>query len=46
MDLADFASVISFVDKFKRDDRLDILIMNAGIWPRVYEGTVDGWESR
>ncbi|KAH7927029.1 short-chain dehydrogenase [Leucogyrophana mollusca] len=47
VDLADFASVKAFADKFEREGggRLDILVMNAGILMTEYEGTVDGWES-
>jgi len=44
VDLADFASVTSFAERFQRD-RLDILVMNAGILMKEYEETVDGWES-
>ncbi|KAH7922272.1 NAD(P)-binding protein [Leucogyrophana mollusca] len=46
VDLADFASVIAFANKFERGGgRLDVLVMNAGILMTEYEGTVDGWES-
>ncbi|KAJ7151011.1 hypothetical protein C8R46DRAFT_914484 [Mycena filopes] len=46
VDLADFASVKAFADKFERDGgRLDILVANAGIAVGKYEATVDGWES-
>lgn len=46
VDLADFASVTSFAERFHRQcDRLDILVMNAAIVAKEYEETVDGWES-
>ncbi|KAJ6580899.1 short-chain dehydrogenase [Mycena capillaripes] len=46
IDLADFASVKQFADKFERDGgRLDILVENAGIATNKYESTKDGWES-
>ncbi|KAF8549693.1 NAD(P)-binding protein [Imleria badia] len=46
VDLADFASVTSFGERFQREcDRLDILVMNAGVLAMEYEATVDGWES-
>ncbi|KIJ64227.1 hypothetical protein HYDPIDRAFT_28664 [Hydnomerulius pinastri MD-312] len=46
LDLASFSSVEDFADKFQREcDRLDILVMNAGIATRVYQPTVDDWES-
>ncbi|KIJ13031.1 hypothetical protein PAXINDRAFT_170916 [Paxillus involutus ATCC 200175] len=46
VDLADFASVKSFAERFQREcQRLDILVMNAAILARSYEATVDGWES-
>ncbi|KAH7922271.1 NAD(P)-binding protein [Leucogyrophana mollusca] len=46
IDLANFASVKSFAERFGREEgRLDILVMNAGILMLEYEGTVDGWES-
>jgi retinol dehydrogenase-12 len=45
LDLAKFASVLEFADKFEKDGgRIDILIANAGVvWPD-YRETVDGWE--
>ncbi|KAF9031705.1 short-chain dehydrogenase [Hymenopellis radicata] len=46
VDLASFASVSSFADKFDKDGgRLDILVMNAGLIMPTYSATVDGWES-
>ncbi|KAJ7140939.1 hypothetical protein C8R44DRAFT_692833 [Mycena epipterygia] len=46
IDLADFASVSRFADKFDEDGgRLDILVENAGITTAKYEATKDGWES-
>jgi retinol dehydrogenase-12 len=46
IDLADFASVKQFADRFEQDGgRLDILVENAAIAPTTYEATKDGWES-
>ncbi|KAJ7483218.1 hypothetical protein FB451DRAFT_1084389 [Mycena latifolia] len=46
IDLADFASVKRFADKFEQDGgRLDILVENAAIAPFTYDRTTDGWES-
>jgi retinol dehydrogenase-12 len=46
VDLADFASVRRFGDKFDKDGgRLDILVENAGVSTEKYESTKDGWES-
>ncbi|KAJ7762987.1 hypothetical protein B0H16DRAFT_504467 [Mycena metata] len=47
VDLADFASVKQFCDKFEREDgrRLDILVLNAAILAEKYEPTKDGWET-
>jgi len=46
VDLADFASVTSFAERFQREsERLDILVMNAAILTKEYEEAVDGWES-
>jgi NAD(P)-dependent dehydrogenase (short-subunit alcohol dehydrogenase family) len=47
IDQADFSSVKSFAEKFeKQGDRLDYLILNAGIAATAYIPTNDGWESR
>ncbi|KAK7056347.1 hypothetical protein VNI00_002901 [Paramarasmius palmivorus] len=45
LDLASFASVKSFVNKYEKEgERLDILIENAGVTgPKTYETTSDGW---
>ncbi|KAJ7777253.1 hypothetical protein B0H16DRAFT_1301756 [Mycena metata] len=47
VDLADFASVTRFADKFEQDGgRLDILVEDAGMGPSSkYESTTDGWEA-
>ncbi|KAK6977494.1 hypothetical protein R3P38DRAFT_3123265 [Favolaschia claudopus] len=46
VDLADFRSVISFVDKYEREGgRLDILLANAAMEPGKFVPTKDGWES-
>ncbi|KAG2147391.1 uncharacterized protein EDB93DRAFT_1226546 [Suillus bovinus] len=46
VDLANFASVTAFADKFKREGGdLHILVMNAAILQLVYQPTADGWES-
>ncbi|KAJ7613155.1 hypothetical protein FB45DRAFT_874676 [Roridomyces roridus] len=46
VDLADFASVKAFADRFDKDGgRLDILVANAGVNPSKYEVTKDGWEA-
>ncbi|KAJ6618970.1 hypothetical protein B0H10DRAFT_2164030 [Mycena sp. CBHHK59/15] len=46
IDLADFASVKQFAEKFEQDGgRLDILVENAAIAPFKYEPTKDGWET-
>jgi NAD(P)-dependent dehydrogenase (short-subunit alcohol dehydrogenase family) len=45
LDLASFASVTAFADKFEEDGgRLDILIANAAVATTVYRVTKDGWE--
>ncbi|KAJ7474896.1 hypothetical protein FB451DRAFT_277908 [Mycena latifolia] len=45
IDLADFASVRNFADKFERDGgRLDILVENAAVGKSGYEPTKDGWD--
>jgi hypothetical protein len=46
IDLADFASVIAFADKFEKEvGDLHILVMNAGVLQPNYQLTTDGWES-
>lgn len=46
IDLANFASVTQFADKFERDGgRLDILVENAAVGSSKYESTTDGWET-
>ncbi|KAJ7160935.1 hypothetical protein C8R46DRAFT_1106009 [Mycena filopes] len=46
VDLADFASVTGFADKFEQDGgRLDLLIENAAVSALKYAPTVDGWET-
>ncbi|KAJ7042773.1 hypothetical protein C8F04DRAFT_1074729 [Mycena alexandri] len=46
VDLADFASVTKFADKFEQDGgRLDILVENAAKAQLIYEPTKDGWET-
>jgi NAD(P)-dependent dehydrogenase (short-subunit alcohol dehydrogenase family) len=45
LDLASFASVRKAADEFRsRFDRLDVLLLNAGIFPRRLEHTEDGFE--
>ncbi|KAJ7111996.1 short-chain dehydrogenase [Mycena epipterygia] len=45
IDLADFASVKRFAEKFEQDGgRLDIMVENAAVAPVRYEPTEDGWE--
>ncbi|KAJ7286170.1 hypothetical protein C8J57DRAFT_1461364 [Mycena rebaudengoi] len=46
VDLADFGSVRQFADKFEQDgNRLDYLVLNAGVANFKYEPTEDGWET-
>lgn len=46
VDLADFASVKSFVDRALKDlERLDILVLNAAVVSPKYSATKDGWET-
>ncbi|KAJ6619526.1 short-chain dehydrogenase [Mycena sp. CBHHK59/15] len=46
IDLADFASVQSFANKFNQDGgRLDILVENAAVILPQYERSKDGWET-
>ncbi|KAJ7027177.1 hypothetical protein C8F04DRAFT_1399627 [Mycena alexandri] len=46
VNLADFASVTDFADKFDRDGgRLDIVVANAALGVLKYEATKDGWEA-
>ncbi|KAJ3528297.1 hypothetical protein NMY22_g9472 [Coprinellus aureogranulatus] len=44
LDLGKFASVRAFADTFQNEERLDILVMNAGVAPLAYRVTSDGWE--
>ncbi|KII92879.1 hypothetical protein PLICRDRAFT_488697 [Plicaturopsis crispa FD-325 SS-3] len=46
VDLANFSTVIEFVEKFERDGgRLDIVVANAGIATTSYAVSPEGWES-
>lgn len=47
LDLANFETITSFVDKFEKEgeNKLDFLIQCAGTWFGTYERTVDGWET-
>ncbi|KAJ6512135.1 hypothetical protein C8R47DRAFT_1093696 [Mycena vitilis] len=46
VDLAEFASVRRFADKFEQDGgRLDILVANAAVILDKYEESKDGWET-
>ncbi|OAX35509.1 short-chain dehydrogenase [Rhizopogon vinicolor AM-OR11-026] len=46
IDLADFASVVAFADKFEKEiGGLHILVMNAGVLQPAFQLTTDGWES-
>ncbi|EIW74963.1 NAD(P)-binding protein [Coniophora puteana RWD-64-598 SS2] len=46
IDLASFASVREFADRFEREaGPLDILVMNAALAKGKYEVTEDGWET-
>jgi NAD(P)-dependent dehydrogenase (short-subunit alcohol dehydrogenase family) len=45
LDLANLARTRNFVTRFEKEfSRLDILIHNAGVWPRTRRKTVDGFE--
>lgn len=45
VDLSEFASVVSFADKFEKEGGpLDILVANAAILTSKYSTTADGWE--
>lgn len=45
LDLANLARTRNFVTKFEKDfQRLDILVHNAGVWPRTRRKTEDGFE--
>jgi retinol dehydrogenase 12 len=45
VDLAQFATVSAFADKFIRDNaQIDILVYNAGVLLRHYSLSKDGWE--
>ena len=46
LDLGSFESVKKFAQKIHEDnDRLDLLLENAGIAPEQYEVTKDGWKT-
>lgn len=46
VDLANFASVTAFADKFEKEGGdLHILVMNAAIALPTYQPTTDGWET-
>ena len=47
LDLAEFASIKSFVDRFEREGggRLDVLLENAGVGNNDFLQTKDGWET-
>ncbi|KXN83073.1 WW domain-containing oxidoreductase [Leucoagaricus sp. SymC.cos] len=45
VDLVDFATVKAFADRaLKELERIDILLLNAGVYASEYEATEDGWE--
>jgi NAD(P)-dependent dehydrogenase (short-subunit alcohol dehydrogenase family) len=45
IDLANFASVKHFADRFEREGgRLDILVENAAIGSSTHKPTNDGWD--
>ena len=45
LDLANLARLRNFVTKFEAQfPRLDLLVHNAGVWPRTRRKTVDGFE--
>ncbi|KAF7966700.1 hypothetical protein HWV62_37326 [Athelia sp. TMB] len=47
IDLSSFSNVVEFAEKFNKDGgRLDILVINAGIFLLKYEATADGYESQ
>ncbi|KIJ52357.1 hypothetical protein M422DRAFT_64871 [Sphaerobolus stellatus SS14] len=47
VDLSDFKSVVAFADRYDKEggDRLDLLIMNAGVNFFHYTKTTDNWET-
>ncbi|KAI0035280.1 short-chain dehydrogenase [Vararia minispora EC-137] len=46
VDLSVFSSVIAFAEEFEKGEgRLDILVYNAGVAWRKYQGTADGYET-
>jgi NADP-dependent 3-hydroxy acid dehydrogenase YdfG len=46
VDLLESESVVQFANGLKRDiDRLDIVMLNAGISTEKYATSPDGWES-
>ncbi|KAI0309683.1 short-chain dehydrogenase [Amylostereum chailletii] len=45
VDLCVFSSVVEFVEEFERqEERLDILLHNAGMTNNTFETTTNGWE--
>jgi retinol dehydrogenase-14 len=47
VDMASFASVSAFASSFtEKHDRLDVLVLNAGVLQYHYEATVDGLETK
>ncbi|KZP30514.1 NAD(P)-binding protein, partial [Athelia psychrophila] len=45
VDLGSFSTIVAFAEQFNKDDgRLDILVMNAGVFVMKYEATADGFE--
>jgi retinol dehydrogenase 12 len=46
IELSSFDSVSAFADTLeKENDRLDVLILNAGVVLEGYEPTPDGWDT-
>src|SRR5690242_4147369 len=45
LDLSNVARTKNFVTKFEKEfPRLDVLVNNAGVWPKTRRKTVDGFE--